>query len=79
MSLVLCDSDLYGSTTLPNINPGCKDVCHFFVWHSTGTVPVFKLHPVFLRAGILLDSRQHSDCNCCSVPWFGVQMLIYFS
>jgi hypothetical protein len=76
MSVVFCDSDLDGSTNLPNINPSCKDVCHFFMWHSTGTVSVIKLHPAFLGAAVLLDSRQHSDCNCCSVPWVNICQLI---
>ena len=31
MSIVLFDSDLAGSITFPNINPGCKDICHFFM------------------------------------------------
>jgi hypothetical protein len=78
MSVFLSDSGLDGSNALPNINPACKDVCHFFMWYNTGTL-VFKSHPAFLCAGILLESRQHSDCNCCSMPWVGVQMLIYFS
>jgi len=45
MSVVLFDSDLDGSAALPYINLGCKDVCHFFMWHSTGDCFSFQIAP----------------------------------